>query len=127
VAGRVSDDLPVAVTVLIVDDNARFRARARRWLEEGGFTVIGEAADGASGLREATAIKPQVVLLDVQLPDMSGLRVAERLTAQPGAPAVVLTSTHDVDELGALVSRCGAQGFVPKDELSGEALAEVLR
>ena len=60
-------------TVLIVDDNARFRARARRWLEAAGYTVVAEAADGASALEAAARHRPEVVLLDIGLPDMSGL------------------------------------------------------
>jgi DNA-binding NarL/FixJ family response regulator len=117
----------VPQTVLIVDDNPRFRVRARRWLEAEGYTVVGEAADGAEALTASMISRPEVVLLDVQLPDMSGLQVAERLARDPEAPAVVLTSTHDLDEFGDAVERCGARGFVPKAELTGETLAEVLR
>src|SRR4051794_1801341 len=85
---RVADDGRVPVEVLVVDDNARFRVRARGWLEAGGFTVVAEAADGASALEAAYRHRPDVVLLDVGLPDMSGLTVAERLTREPDAPAV---------------------------------------
>jgi DNA-binding NarL/FixJ family response regulator len=120
------DDLHMPRTVLIVDDNPRFRIRARRWLEAEGYTVVGEAADGASALDESSVHRPQVVLLDVQLPDMSGLVVAERLAREPEPPAVVLTSTHDLNEFGDAVQRCGARGFVPKAELTGTTLAEVL-
>ncbi len=116
--------MPVAV--LIVDDNARFRERARRRLEADGFTVVAEAADGASALAAATRHRPTVVLLDVGLPDMSGLAVAEQLTREPGAPAVVLTSTHDATDFGDRVTSCGARGFVPKAALSGEAIAALL-
>jgi DNA-binding NarL/FixJ family response regulator len=112
--------------VLIVDDNARFRVRARRWLEAEGYTVVGEAADGASALEAARRHRPDVVLLDIGLPDVSGLAVAERLTREPDPPAVVLTSTHDVTDFGDRIARCGARGFVPKAALSGEALATVL-
>jgi len=116
----------VPVEVLVVDDNARFRVRARGWLEAGGFTVVAEAADGASALEAAYRHRPDVVLLDVGLPDMSGLTVAERLTREPDAPAVVLTSTRDAADFGDRVVRCGARGFVPKAELSGEALSAAL-
>ena len=112
--------------VLIVDDNARFRVRARRFLEADGYVVVGEAADGASALEAVPRHRPDVVLLDIGLPDMSGLVVAERLTGTPDAPAVVLTSTHDVTDFGDRVARCGARGFVAKSALSGESLAAVL-
>jgi DNA-binding NarL/FixJ family response regulator len=113
-------------SLLIVDDNARFRVRARRWLEADGYDVVAEAADGASALEAARSHHPDVVLLDVGLPDMSGFRVAERLAREPCAPAVVLTSTHDISDFGEGVVRCGARGFVPKDALSGEALSALV-
>jgi DNA-binding NarL/FixJ family response regulator len=112
--------------VLIVDDNARFRARARRTLEADGYAVVGEAADGASALEAVRQHRPDVVLLDIGLPDMSGLAVAERLTQEPDPPAVVLTSTHDAADFGDRVAHCGARGFVPKAGLSGATLAAVL-
>jgi DNA-binding NarL/FixJ family response regulator len=118
--------LTVPGTVLIVDDNARFRVRARRLLETDGYTVVGEAADGAAGVEAARRLQPDVVLLDLVLPDMSGLSVAERLSGGPDAPAVVVTSTHDPADFGDRLARCGARGFVPKAELSGEALAALL-
>jgi DNA-binding NarL/FixJ family response regulator len=117
----------VAASVLIVDDNERFRSRARRWLEDSGYVVVAEAADGESALRAAREHRPEVVLLDIELPDIGGLTVASRLAADPRAPAVVLTSTHDARDYGARAARCGARGFVPKAELSGEALAALLR
>lgn len=116
--------MPVAL--LIVDDNARFRVRARRRLEADGYTVVAEAADGASALEAARRHRPEVVLLDIGLPDMSGLLVAERLTREPDPPAVVLTSTHDAADFGDRITRCGARGFVPKAALSGEAISALL-
>ena len=109
--------------VLIVDDHSGFRAMARRMLEADGHAVVGEAADGAEAITEAARCTPDVVLLDLHLPDTSGLAVAERLTAGADAPAVVLTSTHDEDELDELARQRGARGFVPKTRLSGPALA----
>jgi DNA-binding NarL/FixJ family response regulator len=113
-------------TILIVDDNRRFRDRARRALEGDGYVVVGEAADGASALEAAGRHRPEVVLLDIGLPDTSGLAVAERLAQAADAPAIVLTSTHDAADFGDRLARCGARGFVPKAELSGAALAAVL-
>ena len=120
------DDWGVSVALLIVDDNARFRERARRRLESDGYEVVAEAADGASALDAARRHRPEVVLLDVGLPDMSGLALAERLTSEPDAPAVVLTSTREEADFGDGVARCGARGFVPKASLSGEAISALL-
>jgi DNA-binding NarL/FixJ family response regulator len=113
-------------TALIVDDNARFRARVRRLLETGGYTVVAEAGDGAAALAAVRRHRPAIVLLDIGLPDMSGLAVAERLTREPDPPAVVLTSTHDQADFGERLERCGARGFVPKEELSSEAVAALV-
>jgi DNA-binding NarL/FixJ family response regulator len=95
-------------------------------LETDGYEVVGEAEDGMSGLRAAHELKPDVVLLDVQLPDIDGFDVAARLTSVEGAPKVVLTSTRDVSELTMLIRRSGARGFVPKTELCGSAIADLL-
>ena len=88
--------------------------------------VIGEAEDGASALAAAAAMRPAVVLLDVQLPDIDGFALAARLTGQDNGPAVLLTSSRDRNEFGEMVARSGARGFVPKDELSGPALEALL-
>jgi DNA-binding NarL/FixJ family response regulator len=117
----------MARTVLIIDDHPSFRASARHVLEDAGFAVIGEAPDGASGLAAARALRPAVVLLDVQLPDIDGFDVAACLAGQGGGPAVVLTSSRDRSEFGGIIARTGARGFVPKDELSGPALEALLR
>jgi len=84
--------------------------------------VIGEAQDGASGLAAASTMRPAVVMLDLQLPDIDGFDVAAWLTSQDEGPAVVLTSSRDGSELGGMVARSGARGLVPKDQLTGPAL-----
>jgi DNA-binding NarL/FixJ family response regulator len=114
---------PVDCTVLIVDDHPSFRASARVLLESEGFNVIGEAVDGASAVSETSRLKPMLVLLDVQLPDIDG---AARITGHPDSPAVILVSSRDSSDFGPLVSRSGARGFVPKAELSGERVQELL-
>ena len=116
----------MAVAILIVDDNARFRARARQLLEPDGYAVVAEAADGASALEAARRHRPDVVLLDIGLPDMSGLSLAELLAREPSPPAVVLTSTHDAADFGDRITRSGACGFVPKAALSGDAIAALV-
>jgi DNA-binding NarL/FixJ family response regulator len=116
----------MARTVLIVDDHPSFRASARMLLESEGFDVIGEAEDGAGALQAVLELTPQVILLDVQLPDIDGFEVAARLTANGASPAIVLTSSRDVNDLGALAEREGVRGFIPKSELSGAALEALL-
>src|SRR3954452_17703285 len=113
--------------VLIVDDHPTFRLTARALLESEGFDVVGEAEDGASAIETARRLKPDVVLLDVQLPDIDGFEVARRLTSNGSSPGVVLTSSRDGSDFGPLVERSGARGFVPKAELSGAALQALLR
>ncbi len=118
----------MAMTVLIVDDHPSFRSNARALLEAEGYEVVGLAADGASALAAAHELRPDLVLLDVQLPDFDGFEVAARLRASSNGtgPAVVLTSSRDASDFGHLVTESGARGFVPKGELSGAALAALL-
>jgi DNA-binding NarL/FixJ family response regulator len=116
----------MAITVLIVDDHPSFRASARMLLEAEGFEVVGEAPDGRTAIEAVTELRPQMVLLDVHLPDIDGFEVAARITANGSAPAVVLTSSRDVDDLGPLGERSNVRGFIPKSELSGAALEALL-
>ncbi|MDX6728983.1 MAG: hypothetical protein QOK49_3788 [Baekduia sp.] len=112
--------------LLIVDDHPSFRSAARLLLEHEGFEVIGEAEDGASGIAASTALLPDVVLLDINLPDLDGFDVASRICLDQAAPKVVLTSSRDPREFGPLVLRSGARGFIPKGELSGAAICALL-
>ncbi len=89
--------------------------------------MVGEAPDGQAGLDAARSLRPAVVLLDVQLPDLDGFEVALRLTGDDDPPAVVMTSSRDGSDFGGLIARSGARGFVPKGELSGPALEALLR
>lgn len=116
----------MAQTVLIVDDHPSFRISARRVLQDAGYDVVAEAGDGASAITVAKELRPAVVLLDIQLPDLDGFEVALRLTRDLDPPAVVLTSSHDGSEFGDMITRCGARGFLAKAELSGPALAALV-
>ena len=114
------------MSLLIVDDHSTFRSVARKVLEHHGFDVVGEAADGHSALRAVSELHPEVVLLDVQLPDIDGFEVASRLTANGDAPAIVMVSSRDGADFGDLVEQSGARGFIPKHDLSGPAVEALL-
>jgi DNA-binding NarL/FixJ family response regulator len=116
----------VARSVLIVDDHPGFRAQARVLLVATGYEVAGEAADGESGVRMARELSPDVVLLDVQLPDSTGFEVARLIAGDPGPPAIVLISSRDASDYGRRIERSGALGFICKAELSARTLAAVL-
>lgn len=112
-------------TVLIVDDHARFRGFARRLLEAHGFEIVGEAGDGASALAAVVALRPQVVLLDVLLPDTDGFEVAEQIAESGAGALVVLTSSREAADFGSRLDRSRASGFIHKDDLSGATLASL--
>jgi DNA-binding NarL/FixJ family response regulator len=117
------DDLVVGLTVVIVDDHAGFRSSARALLEAEGFDVVGEAGDGASGLAAVGLLRPRVVLLDIQLPDIDGFEIADRLAGAGDPPAVVLVSTRGASAYRRRLARSPARGFISKSELSGNAQA----
>jgi DNA-binding NarL/FixJ family response regulator len=112
--------------VLIIDDDARFRALARALLEASGYTVVGEAADGEQALETARRLRPDAALLDVQLPDTDGFDVAEQLAALELPMEVILTSGLHLSDLGTLVADSSARGFIPKAELSVGAIDALL-
>lgn len=114
----------MATSVLIVDDHPAFRASARRLLESEGFDVAGEAADGRTALRAVEEDPPDVVLLDIALPDLSGFEVAARLAGGP--TKVVLTSSRARSDLGPRLASSRAVGFIPKDRLTGDAIHALL-
>jgi DNA-binding NarL/FixJ family response regulator len=117
----------VAAGVFVVDDDAGYRVCLRRLLELEGYTVVGEAADGFSALAQVRDVQPAVALVDVHLPDIDGLELASRLTALPNGPLVILMSSYDGSDLAPYISQSAARGFVPKDELSREAIEGLLR
>ena len=113
-------------TVLIVDDHAGFRASARALLEAEGYHVVGEAADGDQALAAVAQVRPEVVLLDVQLPGLDGFAVAEQLAGTPAAPAIVLISSRDSAARDPRLAETPARGFIPKGNLSGASLASLV-
>lgn len=112
--------------MLIVDDHPGFRSAARALLSAAGFDVVGDAEDGKTALRAARELQPEIVLLDIQLPDLDGFAVAERLAAGPAPPAIVLTSSRSAASFRWRLARAPRWSFIPKSELSGEALAAAL-
>ncbi len=113
-------------TILIVDDSAGFRVQARALLSADGFEVVGEAADGLSGLEAARTLRPDLVLLDIGLPDVEGFEVARELAIDGPPPFVVLTSSREAGVYGPRLDASRVLGFIPKDELSGPAIRALI-
>jgi len=112
--------------VLIVDDHPGFRLQAGALLAAAGYEVVGEAADGESGVQAARDLSPDVVLLDVQLPDTTGFEVVGRMQAQPEPPMVILVSTREASDYGRRIHRSAALGFISKADLSAGTVAALL-
>ena len=113
--------------VIIVDDHASFRSCARALLESEGFDFVGEAADGESAVALAAELEPDLVLLDIQLPDIDGFAVSERLLNADPQLQIVLVSSRDRSSYGPLIEQSGARGFLSKGDVSGVALERLLQ
>jgi DNA-binding NarL/FixJ family response regulator len=122
-ARHLCNDHRVGVSVLIADDHASFRRLARRLLERAGYSVVGEASDGASTLAAVAELRPDVVLLDVLLPDASGFAVADEIAAEPEHPVVLLTSSRSAADYGAAVAD---HLFLAKSDLTPERIEAAL-
>jgi DNA-binding NarL/FixJ family response regulator len=120
------DDVPVAPSVLIVDDHTPFRVLARQLLEHDGFDVVGEAVDGLSAIEASRRLRPSIVLLDIQLPDADGFTVAGALARLDRPPLVVLTSTRDRSAFHSRLAEPGAPPFLNKADLTGAAVAALI-
>jgi DNA-binding NarL/FixJ family response regulator len=113
-------------SVVIVDDHGPFRVVVRRMLERDGFSIVGEAQNAAAALAAVRALRPDVVLLDVNLPDEDGFAVCERLRELPNPPVVVLTSSHELSSFRRRLQASRALGFIAKRNLTSVALATLL-
>jgi DNA-binding NarL/FixJ family response regulator len=106
----------VSVKVLIVDDQALVRAGFRMILDaEPEIDVVGEAADGIAGLEAARSLRPDVVLMDIRMPELDGLEATRRMTSGGEGPRVLILTTFDLDEYVYEALRSGASGFLLKD------------
>lgn len=113
-------------SVLVVDDDAGFRDLATRVLTSWGHAVIGEAGSVAEALAQAARLRPDVVLVDIGLPDGDGFSLTEQLVAMPWAVRVVLISSQPDRATVAAARRAGADSFLPKDELSSARLRQLI-
>ena len=113
-------------TVIVVDDHDGFRTEARAVLEGDGFVVVGEAATAAEALAAVAELQPTVVVLDVGLPDESGLDVVGRIRDRSPDTVVVLVSGRQARDYGGRVARSGADAFIEKAFLGPGALASLL-
>ena len=113
-------------SVLVVDDDTAFRALVTRTLRSWGYAVVGEAGTFAEAVARTTELRPEAVLVDIGLPDGDGFSLAQSLSALPWHPRVVLISSDSDGANDAAARRWGAVGFVPKEDLLGEALRSLL-
>jgi DNA-binding NarL/FixJ family response regulator len=120
---HLCNDHAVGVSVVIGDDHASFRRLARRLLESAGYSVVGEASDGESTLAAVAQLRPDVVLLDVLLPDSSGFAVADQIASEPEPPVVLLTSSRSAADYGAAVA---GRRFLAKSDLTPERIEAAL-
>jgi CheY-like chemotaxis protein len=123
---RRCDHPTMAATVLVVDDHPSFRRFARRLLESAGYRVVDEAGDGAEALAAVRSLRPEIVLLDVLLPDTTGPELANVLADEPGAPVVVLTSSRSASDLGQSLASSSTHGFISKRELTAATFAALV-
>lgn len=116
----------MGASIVIVDDHAGFRAQAALLLEAAGYEVVGSCADGRSALAVISKVRPDLVLLDVQLPDIDGFGLITQLGVGHDGPTIVLISSREAVDYGVRVRRCGAAGFITKAELSAQSLTRIV-
>jgi DNA-binding NarL/FixJ family response regulator len=112
------------VRVLLVEDQALVRAGFRMVIDsQPDLTVVGEAGDGVSGVHQTRMTRPDLVVMDVQMPVLSGIEATRRILALPSPPKVIVLTTFDLDEYALAAIRAGASGFLLKDAPAEEMLA----
>ena len=117
----------MSIGVLIVDDHPEFRRAARELLNAAGFEVVGEAGTGHEALATAARCSPDIVLLDVQLPDIDGFAITESLLDRPDPPLVILTSSRSAGAYRRRLATSRAAAFIAKRDLSAQSLAALFR
>src|SRR5271169_575858 len=114
------------VSVVIADDQALLRAGFRKLLDaEPGFSVVGEAADGVEAVNAVRKLRPQVVLMDIRMPNLNGLEATRLITRETDTQVLILT-TYDLDEYVFDALRAGASGFLLKDSPPDSLIAGIL-
>lgn len=121
-------DDPIVSGLLIVDDDVGFRSLVRALMAAEEFSVAGEAGDGASALEAVERLRPDMVLLDVQLPDLDGFDVARCIMASAGThrPVVVLVSSRNASSYRSRLKSSPALGFITNGELTGASLSALI-
>ncbi len=114
----------MSVRVLIVDDQAPFREAARAVVEAtDGFQVVGEAPTGEASVDAARELRPDLVLMDVNLPGINGLEATRRILNESSPVVVLLLSTYEEDEYAPKAAESGASAYIPKSAFEPERLA----
>jgi len=114
-------------TVLVVDDHPAFRAGLREMLAASRFVIVGEAHDAAAAVAAVEVLQPDVVLLDIILPDRDGLTVAADIARRPSPPIIILLSSRDAADYGSRLRAVSVRGFIQKGDLSIAALEALLQ
>jgi DNA-binding NarL/FixJ family response regulator len=114
------------VTVLVVDDQAPFRTAAKAVLRRAeGFELVGEAGSGTEAVELVGTLQPELVLMDINMPEMNGVEATRRIVAERPSTVVFLCSTYDASDLPADAPTSGARAYVHKEHLSPAALREL--
>jgi two-component system invasion response regulator UvrY len=114
------------IRVLVVDDQAPFRSAARAVLAmTPGFEMVGEAVSGEEGVDKVKELAPALVLMDINMPGISGIDATRRITVDRPETVVVLLSTYNADDLPADARSCGAATYVNKEEFGPDVLRDI--